>query len=373
MTALGLIVSASINDEDAARVVRAGRRLGAEIVRRRVADHAQFLAVLDAFPNASFVLADFLPNATADTGSGISFAFSAVPDDAPLAPDQREAAHRRVAGLRWIQLAAAGVNQEAGSFVWRDVPSIAITTASGLPSVAMAQYVAGAILDHAHGFSRLGSYRATRDWSVRREFRSRVLVGKTVGLLGYGGVGSRVARIAHALGMRVIAVRRSADAPEGAPGRYRIPPIEQIDSGEEPAEIWGIDRLDQLLAQSHYLVCSLPLTAATRGLVGARELGMLPEGAFVINVSRGAIFDQDALIDALRSGHLSGAALDVFDPEPLPADSALWDLPNVVLTPHSSGTHDHVSDFTADLFIANMERFLAGGPLLNLADRTLGY
>jgi glyoxylate/hydroxypyruvate reductase len=237
----------------------------------------------------------------------------------------------------------------------------------------MAQYVIGAILDHAHGFSRLAAYRAARDWTVRRQFRSQVLVGKTLGLLGYGGVGARAARIAHALGMRVIAVRRSADDPGGAPARFRISAIEALDAGPEPAEIWGIDKLDRLLEQSDYFACSVPLTAATRGLIGARELALLPPGAFVINVSRGAIFDQAALIDALRSGRPSGAALDVFDPEPLPADSPLWDLPNAVLTPHTSGTHDHVSDFTADLFIANMQRFLAGRPLLNLADRELGY
>lgn len=369
----GLILTAEMADDDIARVIEAGRQLGAEVIRTPVHDHAQFLAALDAFPKASFILADFLPDVTEGADSGVSYAFSRVVGDEPLPPEVREAALRRVAGLRWIQLGAVGVNQEAASFVWRETPSIAITTASGLPSVSMAQYVIGAILDHAHGFSRLATYRAARDWSVRRQFRSQVLVGKTLGLLGYGGVGSRAARIAHALGMRVIAVRRSADAPEGAPPRYRIPPIERIDSGDEPAEIWGTEALDRLLAQSDYFACSVPLTAATRGLIGARELALLPPGAFVINVSRGAIFDQSALIEALRSGRLSGAALDVFDPEPLPADSPLWDLPNVVLTPHSSGTHDHVSDFTADLFIANMERFLAGQPLLNVADRTLGY
>ena len=315
----GLIVSSTLNDEDAARVVEAGRRLGAEVIRRRVADHAQFLAALDEFPDASFVLADFLPNATAESGAGLSFAFSAVADDVPLAPDVRAAAHRRVAGLRWIQLGAAGVNQEAGSFVWRDEPAIAITTASGLPSVAMAQYVIGAILDHAHGFSRLGTYRAARDWSVRREFRGRVLVGKTLGLLGMAGSVPGRRELRMSLGMRVIAVRRSAEARRAPRSRYRIPPIERLDSGDEPAEIWGVDRLDELLAQSDYFACSVPLTAATRGLIGARELALLPQDAFVINVSRGAIFDQDALIEALRSGRLSGAALDVFDPEPLPA------------------------------------------------------
>jgi phosphoglycerate dehydrogenase-like enzyme len=369
----GLILTAEMADVDIARVIEAGRRLGAEVIRRPVRDHGEFLAALDEFPQASFILADFLPDVTEGADSGVSYAFSRVPGEDSLSPEVRATALRRVAGVRWIQLGAVGVNQEAASFVWRHAPSIAITTASGLPSVSMAQYVIGAILDHAHGFSRLASYRAARDWSVRRQFRSRVLVGKTLGLLGYGGVGARAARIAHALGMRVIAVRRSGDDPAGAPARFRTPGIASIDAGDEPAEIWGLEGLDQLLGQSDYFACTVPLTAATQGMIGARELSLLPAGAYVINVSRGAIFDQDALIAALRSGQLAGATLDVFDPEPLPADSPIWELPNVVVTPHSSGTHDHVSDFTADLFIANMERFVAGQPLLNLADRTLGY
>jgi phosphoglycerate dehydrogenase-like enzyme len=369
----GLILSPEIEPDDVARVIEAGRRLGVVVVHRPVEDHAAFLAALDEFPQASFMLADFLPDATADADSGVSYAFSRVAVDEPLPPEVREMAMRRVAAVRWIQLAAVGVNQEAASFVWRETPGIVVTTASGLPSVSMAQYVIGAILDHAHGFSRLATYRAARDWSVRRQFQSEVLVGRTLGLLGYGGVGARAARIAHALGMRVIAVRRSAEDPGSAPPRFGIPGLAGIDTGDGPAEIWGIDRLDDLLARSDYFAVAVPLTAATRGRIGARELALLPRGAFVINVSRGPIFDQAALIEALRSGGLGGAALDVFDPEPLPPDSPLWDLPNVVLTPHSSGTHDHVSDFTADLFIANMERFLAGQPLFNVADRALGY
>ena len=128
----------------------------------------------------------------------------------------------------------------------------------------MAQYVIGAILDHAHGFWRLASYRDVRDWSVRRQFRSRVLVGRTLGLLGYGGVGARAAQIAHALGMRVIAVRRSGDDPASAPPAVPIPGIEAIDAGPEPAEIWGLDGLDWLLAQSDYFACTVPLTAEPR-------------------------------------------------------------------------------------------------------------
>ena len=118
---------------------------------------------------------------------------------------------------------------------------------------------------------------------------------------------------------------------------------------------------------------TVPLTAESRGLIGARELGLLPRGAVVINVSRGPVLDEDALIEALRSGHLGGASLDVFRVEPLPAESPLWEMPNVMITPHASGTHDRVSEFTADLFLENLARYAGGRPLLNLADRSRGY
>jgi phosphoglycerate dehydrogenase-like enzyme len=248
---------------------------------------------------------------------------------------------------------------------------VAVTTASGLASVAMAQYVGASILFHAHRLWRLPEYRAVRDWTVRKSFQPQILIGRTLGLLGYGGTARRVAHVAHGLGMRVVAVRRS-------PGRsvqeqYRRPEIDDLDAGPEPAEIWGPQSLDRLLSEADYLACAVPLTAQTRGLIGAREIALLKRGAVVINVSRGPVFDENALIAALQSGRLGGASLDVFETEPLPADSPLWDLPNVMITPHASGTHDHVSDYTADLFLANLERYVAGRPLLNLAERGRGY
>lgn len=368
----GLLTSESVNAADRRRIVDAARQLGVQLIDHPAADNAQMAAALDAVPDAELMLADFLPDADSGVaGTGSSYAFGLVAAAGDLPADMREAAQRRVRNLRWIQIASVGVNQEAGSFVWRETPQIQVTTASGLPSVAMAQYIAAAILNHAHGFGRLGRYRDVRNWSVRGEFQTDVLVGRTLGLLGYGGTGQRTAHIAHALGMRVVAVRRSGDGEP--PARYRLPPIEALDRGVEPAEIWGIDELDRLLRESDYLACTLPLTAETRGLIGARELGLLRPSAVVINVSRGPIFDEAALIDALRDERLASAALDVFETEPLPDDSPLWDLPNVLLSPHASGTHDHVSEYTADLFLANLERYVSGQTLLNLADRDRGY
>ena len=368
----GLVTSESVNAADRRRIVEAAAHLGVDLVDHPAADNAQMAAALDEVPDAELMLADFLPDADAGaSGTGSSHAFGLVSAAGELTAEVRETAHRRVAGLHWIQIASVGVNQEAGSFVWREAPQIAVTTASGLPSVAMAQYIAAAVLHHAHGFGRLGRYRDVRNWSVRGEFQTGVLVGQTLGLLGYGGTGQRTAHIAHALGMRVVAVRRSGEGE--APARYRLPAVEAIDGGLEPAEIWGLDQLDRLLRESDFLACTLPLTAETRGLIGAREIGLLRPHAFVINVSRGPIFDEPALIAALAAGRLAGAALDVFETEPLPDDSPLWDLPNVLLSPHASGTHNHVSEYTADLFLANLARYVDGRTLLNLADRDRGY
>ncbi|HVA86270.1 MAG TPA: NAD(P)-dependent oxidoreductase, partial [Candidatus Saccharimonadales bacterium] len=314
----GVIVSSSVSAEDAQRIIEAGRALGADIDVRPADDHATLDAALDAVPNAEFLLADFLPDASSMAGTGAGTAFSRVTVDEELPAATRDAALARVANIRWIQLAAAGVNQETGSLVWREAPQIAITTASGLPSVAMAQYIVAVILTHANRFDQLHRYRAVRDWSVRRDFQTEILVGRTLGLLGYGGTGRRVAHIARALGMRVAAIRRSVGS--NLPERYRRPALDAIDAGPEPAEVWGIEALDRLLAESDYLACTLPLTPETRGLIGRREIGLMKPGAIVINVSRGPIFDEAALTEALREDRLGGAALDVFETEPLPAD-----------------------------------------------------
>jgi phosphoglycerate dehydrogenase-like enzyme len=369
MAVEGLIASSELDAADVERIVAGGLELGVAVAVDPAESTDQLLDVLGRHPAAEVMLADFLPDVR---GVDSRYAFGAAGGGGAGAGTAAEAeVLDRVAALRWVQLPSVGVNQETGTVTWRRAPSVAVTTASGLASTAMAQYVMASVLFHTHRLWRLPEYRAVRDWTVRRAFRPNILVGRTLGLLGYGGTGRRAAHIAASLGMRVIAVRRSPD--RAAAEHYRIPAIEVLDSGPEPAEIRGLDSLEWLLGESDFLVSSVPLTPSSRGLIGARELALLRPGAVVINVSRGPIFDEPALIAALQSGHLAGASLDVFEVEPLPPDSPLWDLPNVMITPHASGTHDHVSDFTANLFLANLGRYVAGQPLLNLADRDRGY
>ena len=364
----GLITASEIEPDDVRRVIDSGRKLGVQLSHAVAEETGQLLEILEQHPDTEVMLGDFLPNVR---GAESLYAFGATGDAGGGDPAAEQEVLDRIQRLRWVQLPSVGVNQETISVTWRRAPQVAVTTASGLASTAMAQYVTASVLFHAHRLWLLPEYRRVRDWSVRSAFQPSMLIGRTLGLLGYGGVGRRAAHIAHGLGMRVIAVRRSPGRP--AAEQFRVPEIEALDTGPEPAEVRGVDDLDWLLPQAEFFVAAVPLTDRTRGIMGARELALLPRGAIVINVGRGPLFDEPALIAALQSGHLGGASLDVFDPEPLTPDSPLWEMDNVMITPHVSGTHDRVSRYTADLFLANLERYVGGRPLLNRAERDRGY
>ena len=178
----------------------------------------------------------------------------------------------------------------------------------------------------------------------------RVLAGRTVLVVGLGAIGLEVARIAGALGMRVLGVKRT---PADVPG---------VDEVGDPG------RIAELAARADDLVVTLPLTDATRGLVDAATLRALRPGGVVANVGRGAVIDEAALVDALRDGHLAGACLDVFTEEPLPQDSPLWELDNVIIAPHDAARTDHEDADAADVFADNLRRRVAGEPLRNVVD-----
>jgi phosphoglycerate dehydrogenase-like enzyme len=167
-----------------------------------------------------------------------------------------------------------------------------------------------------------------------------------MGIVGLGSIGAEVARLAQNLGMRVIGLRRTP-------------------SGDEPCETWETSRLHELLPLLDDLVLTAALTPDTTGLIGARELALLPEGAHIINVGRGQLIDEAAMTAALQAGRLGGAALDVFVVEPLPAESPLWDLPNVIITPHSAGGTPLAATRAADVFADNLGRYLRGEALRN--------
>ena len=260
--------------------------------------------------------------------------------------------------LRWAHSAAAGVG---GSLYPEMVASdVILTNSAGVHAEPIADTVLAMMLHFARGLDWAVRAQAERRWG-KEPFEAadapvRELSEGTVGLLGLGGIGEAVARRAVALGMRVAAMRRSsADAPEGV------------------EVLAGDGALDRVLSISDYLVVTVPRTAETEGMVGARELARLPRGAVLVNVSRGGIVDEAALADALRSGALRGAALDVFSTEPLPASSPLWGLPNALLLPHVSGSSHRFWRRETDLIVANLRRYLAGERLLNTVDKHAGY
>jgi phosphoglycerate dehydrogenase-like enzyme len=259
--------------------------------------------------------------------------------------------------LRWVQGNFAGVDQVIDAPIVR-ASGLTLTTAAGVHAVTMGEYALMAMLAHAHrllGFvdmKRAGAWRRDDGVKARAE-----LHGATLGLIGYGAIGRETARLARAFGMRVLALRASVDAPGAEDGNEILPP----------------NQLDDLLRASDYVVLLAPLTERTRGMIGRRELETIKPGAYLINLARGALVDETAMIDALRSGQLAGAALDVFETEPLPANSPLWTLDNVILSPHIAGLTPRYEARVIALFADNLRRYLAGQPLRNVVDPARGY
>lgn len=270
-----------------------------------------------------------------------------------------------VAGLRWLQVGSAGVDHLAADPPW--VKGIVVTNARGVFAVPIGEYVSGAILRINQPIGRWVADQAAHHWPVDDEPLPTVVRGQHAVLIGYGSIGREVARQLSALGLRITAVKPRPEIRQDV--SYRVPGTGDPD-GSIPERIVGPNALLEVVRGADYLVLTLPLTAESRGLVGSELLAALPPTAWLINVSRGPLVDEAALIDALRGGRLAGAVLDVVAEEPLPADHPLWDMPNVTITPHVSGATNRFRD---ELVLENVRRYLAGEPLLNPVDPERGY
>ena len=242
---------------------------------------------------------------------------------------------------KWLHVFAAGVDHPVFAEVRRR--GVRLTHSAGSSSIPIAHTVIMHVLALCRGARKFAVAQAAREWA-----QSDVVdvEGRTMGIVGLGAIGAEVARLAQQFGMRVIGMRRTP-------------------SGDEICETWPSDRLHQLLPLVDVLVLTAPLTADTLGMIGADELALLPAGAHVVNVGRGQVIDESALEAALASGHLGGAALDVFVVEPLPVESPLWDLSNVIITPHSAGVTPLATARAAEIFADNLARFVRGEALLN--------
>jgi phosphoglycerate dehydrogenase-like enzyme len=260
--------------------------------------------------------------------------------------------------LRWIQLTAAGV----GGVLFPEMVEspVIVTNARGLHAVSMAEHALGVMLVLARKLHLARDAQTRRHWSQEEQWSGppeiAQLQGATLGLVGLGAVGGAVATRARAFGMRVLAVRKH-------PARDPAPADEQ----------WETARLHELIGRSDWLVLTAPLTPETRGMIGRAELARMPRHAVLVNLGRGALVDEPALIEALGEGRVAGAALDVFEEEPLPAMSPLWAMPQVVVTPHVSGLGPRFWERTCDLFARNLRHWLAGEPLENVVDKRAGY
>jgi phosphoglycerate dehydrogenase-like enzyme len=264
--------------------------------------------------------------------------------------------------LRWVQSPAVGV----GGLMFPELlaSSIVITSARGIRARAIAEHVLGVTLALARRLPLAIRAQVAHRWAQEEiegpDVDVRALSGQRMGIVGLGAIGLELVKIAAPFGFRISAIRRRAgeSLPDG--------PI-TID------EIWPPDRLHDLLAKSDVVVLALPHTPETKRLIGRPELDRIRRGAFLVNIARGKLVDDDAVVEALRDGRLGGAALDVFSEEPLPPSSPYWDLPNVIITPHTSGAmQDYWTPLVA-LFSDSLRRFGEGRPLRNVVDKVAGY
>ena len=254
---------------------------------------------------------------------------------------------RKAPGLKWLHVFNAGVDHPIYTEMLQR--GVRLTTSAGTTAIPIAQTAIAGLLMLARNFPRWLDAQRERRWDpVRPPHFPRDLAGQTVLVFGLGSIGSEIARLARALGLKVIGIRRSPQQP-----------------GDPVDEMHPPQKLPDLLPRADWLVIASPLTTETRGMVNADLLARLPPGAHIINIGRGEIIDETAMIEALHSGRLGGAYLDVFEKEPLPAESPLWDLPNVIISPHNSAAASGNDERVYQLFVANLGRWQAKQALAN--------
>ncbi|MCS7228471.1 MAG: D-2-hydroxyacid dehydrogenase [Candidatus Kryptonium sp.] len=255
--------------------------------------------------------------------------------------------------LRWVHLGYAGVDM----ILYPEVVNsdVILTCSKGIHQFHMTEFLFGMILTLTRKFDKIYENQKLKKWDkqIAKDFES--LYGKTMGILGLGNIGRQIAKVAKAFGMYVIGLKRTKAE------------VENVD------EVITKDEIDRLLENSDFIVVALPLTEETYHLIGEREFEMMRKKPYFFNIGRGAVVDEKALINALRSGRIRGAGLDVFEEEPLSSDSPLWEMGNVLITPHISGLFPNYWEEPVNLFIENFRRYVNGREMLNVVDKKVGY
>jgi phosphoglycerate dehydrogenase-like enzyme len=263
--------------------------------------------------------------------------------------------------LRWLQNPGAGIDRLLGSSILAPDSGVIITTASGVHIYSISEYVFGSMLMFNRSWPKMVELQAQHIWAHENQnyqLQERELVDRTLGIVGLGNIGRRIAQVGHAFGMTIMASRSSVHKGETDPD------VDRLFSSTE---------LHEMLGLCDYVVIAVPLTTQTEHLIDEAALRAMPPHSYLVNIARGKVVDENALIRALREGWIGGAGLDVTEQEPLPAESELYGLPNVILTPHISGANEHYAERLGELFVENLRRYRAGQPLRNQVDPQRGY
>ncbi len=257
--------------------------------------------------------------------------------------------------LRWAQQWGAGANWLMRYPKAAEMDFI-LTNASGLHAVPISEHILAFLFTFARGFHHAHRFQSDREWKAPEEGEVFELAGKTLLLVGLGAIGARTAQLAAALGMRVIGIRRNPE--------LRTEGLEAV---------FGPAQLPEQLPRADFVVLAMPLNHETKGMIAERELRLMKASAYLVNIGRGGTLDENALVQALREGWIAGAGLDVFEAEPLPTESPLWEMQNVVITAHYAGRTPHYFDRAMSIFLDNLERYTSGRPLFNVVDKERMY
>lgn len=274
--------------------------------------------------------------------------------------------------LRWVQAHFAGVDALIDHPLFQN-PDLLLTTASGIHASTLAEYSFAMILAFARKIPLMLRLQQKAEWPDDRFnlLMPRELRGSTIGIVGYGSIGRAIGRLGRAFGMTVLATKRNAKDPT-AGNEYEEAGVGDPE-GECLDRLYPPEAIRSMVSACDFVVVTLPLTSETRGAIGAEVLAAMKPTAVLVNVARGGVVDEDALIKALQSRQIGGAALDVYAQEPLPADSPLWKLDTVIMSPHIGGNTARYNELAADVFIQNLERYLERRELLNRVDLKRGY
>lgn len=256
--------------------------------------------------------------------------------------------------LRWIQFSSVGVESVISPELLNS--DAVLTNARGATAINISEHVMSLILAFTRTLHTSIKNQANKFWEDFRKLPILEISGDTLGIIGLGSIGLQLAKRAHAFDMRILAVDPT-----------------QTEKPDHVESLWQIDRLHDMLGQSDFVAICCPLTPETTGMIGAPEFNAMKSTAILVTIGRGQIIDQAALVEALQSKEIAGAGLDVTDPEPLPQDSPLWKMDNVIITPHHAGASPKSWRRIYGLFCENLRRFVAGEPLTNIVDQTRGY